>query len=214
MDPANEVREYNRAVPLVPLFPLELVLFPGVPLPLHIFEPRYKEMIGECLRDKSEFGIVRVVKDGIAAAGCTAGILQLVKQHDDGRMDILTEGRRRFEVIRLDQERDFLRGEVTFFEDEAGEAPSAAAQRAIRLYLDLLTLADVEAQEPPEPGPHLSFLITSGLPLELDFKQRLLESRSEAKRISLIVEYYEALVPRLQRALKARKRSGGNGHAV
>ena len=201
-------------MPLIPLFPLELVLFPGVPLPLHIFEPRYKEMIGEALRDRTEFGIVRVVKDGIAAAGCTAGILDVVKRHDDGRMDILTEGRRRFEVIALDKERSFLRGEVEFYDDEPSEASSTAAQRAIRLYLDLLALADVEAENPPEPGPNLSFLITSGLPLELDFKQQLLESRSEAKRIGLIVEYYEALVPRLERALKARKKSGGNGHAV
>jgi len=199
---------------LLPLFPLELVLFPGVPLPLHIFEPRYKEMIGECLREQSEFGVVRVVKDGIAAAGCTAAILDVLKRYDDGRMDILTEGRQRFEVVALDQERSFLRGEVAFFDDEPSEASTAASQHAIRLYLDLLALADVEAENPPEPGPQLSFLITSGLPLELDFKQQLLESRSEAKRVGLIVDYYEALVPRLKRALKARKKSGGNGHAV
>ena len=201
-------------MPLIPLFPLEVVLFPGVPLPLHIFEPRYKEMMGECLRDRAEFGVVRVVNDGIAAAGCTAAILDVIKRYDDGRMDILTEGRRRFETIALDQERSFLRGEVAFFDDEPSEASTTAAQRAIRLYLDLLALADVEAENPPEPGPNLSFLITSGLPLELDFKQQLLESRSEAKRIGLIVEYYESLVPRLKRALKARKKSGGNGHAV
>ncbi|HSE49130.1 MAG TPA: LON peptidase substrate-binding domain-containing protein [Terriglobales bacterium] len=201
-------------MPLLPLFPLEVVLFPGVPLPLHIFEPRYQEMIGECLRDRTEFGVVRVVNDGIAAAGCTAAILDVIKRYDDGRMDILTEGRRRFETIALDQERSFLRGEVAFFDDEPSEASTTAAQRAIRLYLDLLALADVEAENPPEPGPNLSFLITSGLPLELDFKQQLLESRSEAKRIGLIVEYYESLVPRLKRALKARKKSGGNGHAV
>ena len=201
-------------MPLIPLFPLEVVLFPGVPLPLHIFEPRYKEMMGECLRDRTEFGVVRVVNDGIAAAGCTAAILDVIKRYDDGRMDILSEGRRRFETIALDQERSFLRGEVAFFDDEPSEASTTAAQRAIRLYLDLLALADVEAENPPEPGPNLSFLITSGLPLELDFKQQLLESRSEAKRIGLIVEYYESLVPRLKRALKARKKSGGNGHAV
>ena len=200
---------------LLPLFPLEVVLFPGIPLPLHIFEPRYKEMIGEALRDKTEFGVVRVDQQGaVANVGCTATILDVVKQYDDGRMDILTEGRRRFELVGVDEERAFLRGDVVFFEDEAAEAPAAAAQRAIRLYLDLLALADVEAQNPPEPGPQLSFLITAGLPLELDFKQQLLESRSEPDRIALINEYYEALVPRLGRAIKARKKAGGNGHAV
>jgi len=202
-------------VALLPLFPLEVVLFPGIPLPLHIFEPRYKEMIGEALRDRTEFGVVRVDQQGaVANVGCTATILDVVKQYDDGRMDILTEGRRRFELVGVDEERAFLRGDVVFFEDEAAEAPAAAAQRAIRLYLDLLALADVEAQNPPEPGPQLSFLITAGLPLELDFKQQLLESRSEPDRIALINEYYEALVPRLGRAIKARKKAGGNGHAV
>ncbi|HTK94779.1 MAG TPA: LON peptidase substrate-binding domain-containing protein, partial [Terriglobales bacterium] len=75
---------------LLPLFPLEVVLFPGIPLPLHIFEPRYKEMIGEALRDRTEFGVVRVDQQGaVANVGCTATILDVVKQYDDGRMDIL-----------------------------------------------------------------------------------------------------------------------------
>ena len=199
-------------MPLLPLFPLEVVLFPGVPLPLHIFEPRYKEMIGECLRDESEFGVVRVSDKGVASIGCTATVLEVVKQYDDGRMDILTEGRRRFEIINVDQERAFLRGDVMFFDDERSTAPAAESQKAIRLYLDLLALADVEAQNPPEPGPQLSFLITTGLPLELDFKQQLLESRSEAERIGVIIEYYTALVPRLTHALQIRKKAGGNGH--
>ena len=197
---------------LLPLFPLELVLFPGVPLPLHIFEPRYKEMVGECLREHSEFGVVRVSDKGVASIGCTAAILEVVKRYDDGRMDILAEGRRRFEVVNVDQERAFLRGDVLFFDDERSEAPAAEAQKAIRLYLDLLAVAEVEAQNPPAPGPQLSFLITAGLPLELDFKQQLLESRSEAERIAVIIEYYTALVPRLTHALKLRKKAGGNGH--
>lgn len=201
-------------MPLLPLFPLEVVLFPGVPLPLHIFEPRYREMVGECLRDNLPFGVVRTGEGSLARSGCTAEVLEVVKRYDDGRMDILTEGRRRFTIVSLDEERAFLRGEVEYFDDEPGQPPVAEAQRAIRLYLDVLALADVEAENPPEPGPQLSFLITAGLPLDLDFKQRLLESRSEAERIALIVPYYEALVPRLQRALKARRKAGGNGHAM
>ena len=199
-------------MPLLPLFPLELVLFPGVPLPLHIFEPRYKDMIGECLREKSEFGVVRIAEQGIAAVGCTAGVVELVKTYDDGRMDILTEGRRRFEVVNIDEERAYLRGDVMYIEDEDERAAAPDAQKAIRLYLDLLALAEVDSQNPPEPGPNLSFAITGGLPLELDFKQQLLEMRSEADRIGAIIQYYEALVPRLTKALKIRKKAGGNGH--
>src|SRR5947209_19237850 len=81
---------------LLPLFPLELVLFPGMALPLHIFEPRYKEMIGECLEHDSAFGIVRAVEDGVAHVGCSAEVVTVVKRYDDGRLDIVTRGLRRF----------------------------------------------------------------------------------------------------------------------
>src|SRR4030081_2888884 len=93
---------------LLPLFPLDLVLFPGTSLPLHIFEPRYREMVSECLADKKHFGVVRAKDDGIAEIGCTAEIIDVTKKYDDGRMDILTIGRERFEVMQLNQERSFL----------------------------------------------------------------------------------------------------------
>jgi Lon protease-like protein len=93
---------------LLPIFPLDLVLLPGSPLPLHIFEPRYKEMIAECLEQKKPFGVVRASSDGVAEIGCTAEIVSVTKKYDDGRMDILTRGVERFEVIELNQDRSFL----------------------------------------------------------------------------------------------------------
>jgi Lon protease-like protein len=105
---------------LIPLFPLDVVLFPGTPLPLHIFEPRYKEMIGECLAQGLTFGVIRIVeRQGLADVGCTAEIVTVVKEYPDGQLDIVTEGRRRFELVRVDQERSFLRAEVLMLEDEA-----------------------------------------------------------------------------------------------
>jgi Lon protease-like protein len=77
---------------LLPLFPLDLVLLPAVPLSLHIFEPRYKEMINECLTQNRHFGIVRSKEEALASIGCTAEIINVMKTHPDGRMDILTEG--------------------------------------------------------------------------------------------------------------------------
>ena len=97
---------------LLPIFPLELVLLPGVPLPLHIFEPRYKEMIAECLEQKKPFGVVRASADGVADIGCTAEIMSVTKKYDDGRMDILTRGVERFEVIEVNEERAFLQAEI------------------------------------------------------------------------------------------------------
>ncbi|HET8667990.1 MAG TPA: LON peptidase substrate-binding domain-containing protein, partial [Terriglobales bacterium] len=104
---------------MVPIFPLDLVLFPGQPLPLHIFEPRYKEMIVQCLAQKAPFGIVRAKDDAIAEVGCTAEIIALTKRYDDGRMDIETAGRRRFEVLQINEEQEFLRAEIAYQDDEA-----------------------------------------------------------------------------------------------
>src|SRR5258708_16098924 len=93
---------------VIPLFPLDVVLFPGTPLPLHIFEPRYKEMIGECLAQQRTFGVVRALEEGLAEVGCTAEIVTVVKEYPDGRLDIVTEGRTRFELLVLNQQRPFL----------------------------------------------------------------------------------------------------------
>src|SRR5579862_9021171 len=100
---------------LLPLFPLQVVLLPGAELPLHIFEDRYKEMIGEVLRDHVEFGVVLANDKGIVNTGCTAIVDKVLRTYPDGRMDILTRGRRRFEIMRIDDERPFLRGAVEFF---------------------------------------------------------------------------------------------------
>ena len=127
---------------LLPLFPLEVVLLPEELLPLHIFEDRYKEMIGECLAAKSlgspgqEFGVVLAKKGEMEAVGCCARIVNLTRKYRDGRMDILTVGTRRFEVVLTNDEKPYLRGEVEFFEDETGAAVAeeADAQRAIDLF--------------------------------------------------------------------------------
>jgi hypothetical protein len=121
-------------VALLPLFPLEVVLLPGTPLPLHIFEPRYKEMIGECLANDAPFGVVRALDEGIAEVGCTAEIITVTKEYPDGRMDLIAEGRKRFEVLELNQERSFLRAEVLLVPDEPNAAAQEEKVRAIQLH--------------------------------------------------------------------------------
>ena len=199
---------------LLPLFPLELVLFPETPLPLHIFEPRYKEMIGECLAQKIPFGVVRAVEKGLAEVGCTAEILEVTKRYDDGRLDILTEGRRRFEVEQIDQDRTFLRATVHYFEDAPGAAAPREIARAAELQKELLALAGDTETAVETDHPQLSFQLAAAMPLDLDFKQTLLGMRSEPERLNSVIEYYETLLPRMRRAVKARKTAGGNGHAV
>lgn len=197
---------------LLPLFPLDVVLLPGTPLPLHIFEPRYKEMIGECLAQKSLFGIVRAVEQSLAEIGCTAEIVTVTKEYPDGRLDIVTEGRKRFELLRVDQERSFLRAEIVFLEDEPDTPPKDETTRAIQLHSEILSLAGAVQDLSAADQAMLSFYLAGSLPLDLDFKQKLLALRSESQRISLLVQYLEAALPKLRRATRTREKAGGNGH--
>ena len=201
---------------LLPLFPLELVLFPGMALPLHIFEPRYKEMIGECLQLDSAFGIVRAVEDGLAQVGCSAEVVTVVKRYEDGRLDIVTRGLRRFEIVEVNQERSFLQAEVTFLKDQS-DASADARRKALDLHQQLLLMAASGQTTPPilePPDDLLSFHLISQLPVDLDFKQTILSMPSEAQRLSTLIEYYEAILPKLGKMIQARKKSGGNGHVM
>jgi Lon protease-like protein len=200
-------------VPLLPLFPLEVVLFPNAPLPLHIFEPRYKEMIGECRAQSAPFGVVRAVEDGIAGIGCTADIVTVTKEYPDGRLDLLSEGRRRFEVIDLDRDRSFLRAEVMLLPDEPGAPTPEERARAVQVHREILSLAGVLQDVSSVDESTLSFHIAGSLPLDLDFKQKLLAMRSESERIPAVAEYLEGILPNLRRAARAREKAGGNGHA-
>jgi uncharacterized protein len=189
---------------LLPIFPLELVLLPGVPLPLHIFEPRYKEMIAECLEQKKPFGVVRASSDGVADIGCTAEIMSVIKKYDDGRMDILTRGVERFEVIEVNEDRSFLQAEISVVEDEPGRPAADMVTQAVRLHAEIAKLAGAEPSGPDEHAGDLSFLLAGSLPLDLDFKQNLLSTLSEAKRLEAVIGYLEAILPGLRRAARAR----------
>lgn len=189
---------------LLPLFPLDLVLLPGVPLPLHVFEPRYKEMIAECLDEKKPFGVVRASSEGVAEIGCTAEILEVTKRYDDGRMDILTRGVDRFEVLQVNEDRAFLQAEIMLIEDEPGVSPVQAVERAVQLHAEIIKLAGAEPAQPDGNANNLSFLLAGSLPLDLDFKQKLLTTLSEAKRLEAVIGYLQAVLPGLRRASKAR----------
>jgi Lon protease-like protein len=197
---------------LIPLFPLDIVLFPGTPLPLHIFEPRYKEMIGECLARHQTFGVIRALDQGLAEVGCTAEIVTVVKEYSDGRLDLVTEGRRRFELLGVNQDRSFLQAEVLLIDDDPATPSQDERSRAIQLHAELLAMAGAAQDLSPADPSALSFYLAGSLPLDLDFKQKLLALRSEPGRLSMLITYLETLIPNLHRAARAREKSGGNGH--
>src|SRR5215470_10482939 len=143
--------------PLLPLFPLDVVLFPGAPLPLHIFEPRYKEMIGECIEEKRLFGVIRVRENSLADVGCTAEIVAVTKRYDDGRMDIVTQGRERFELLEVNQERTFLRGEILYVSDDSEQPTGQEREQAIELHRQILALASAQQDLADGNDPPLSY---------------------------------------------------------
>jgi Lon protease-like protein len=198
---------------LLALFPLDLVLLPGVPLPLHIFEPRYKEMISECLERKQLFGVIRAQEKNLADIGCTAEILAVTKTYDDGRMDIVTQGRERFELLEINQERAFLQGEILYLRDDPQKASAEDTARAVELHKQILALANAEQDLSQADDAQLSYHLAGSLPLDLDFKQKMLGLRSESERIQAIIAYFESILPNLKRAVHIRKKAGGNGHA-
>jgi Lon protease-like protein len=189
-----------------------VVLFPGTPLPLHVFEPRYKELISECLEQKKTFGIVRAEEEGLADVGCTAEIVAVTKTYPDGRMDIVTEGRERFEVLEVDEQRSYLRGDVVYFQDDAENPSTQQIEHAIELHREILTMGGAQ-QSLPASEDKISFYLAGSLPLDLDFKQALLEMRSEAERIEAVITAFEAILPKLRRAVQSRQKASGNGHA-
>ena len=198
---------------LIPLFPLDLVLLPGVPLPLHIFEVRYKEMIKQCVDEKKHFGLIRMHDDTMATIGCTAEIIQVLKTYPDGRSDILTEGKRRFEVLETNQEKSFLQADVFFLEDDPEAAAKTDVETALRLHDEIMQLAGAETESHKEiDTTQLAYRLAGSLPFDPDFQQVLLEMNSEADRMQAIISFFERILPVLQRNARAKRKAGGNGH--
>ena len=195
------------------MFPLQVVLLPDAELPLHIYEDRDKEVIAEVLRDKIEFGVVLANDRGIVNTGCTATIERVLREYPDGRLDILTLGRRRFEIERVNEERAFLRGEVDYFDDDdvaLGEDESRA--RAIAGYNELRALTG----DSPLPGsetfdPQLSFRLARPIQ-DLGLRQALLTARSEAERLRQLAEFLPAFLIRQRRIEHVKQVAPRNGH--
>lgn len=174
----------------LPLFPLNVVLFPGMPLPLHIFEDRYKAMVADCIRENRPFGVVLMQNGGTGesggadepvAIGCTAEIAQ-VQPLEHGRMLILTVGRERFRVVELNYEKPYLIGLVEpaplVTDDEEWETAGAASLEPYIIdYMNKLALLgsfEVEPQQIPSDAEGLVYMAATLIQLPIDEKQSLL----------------------------------------
>jgi Lon protease-like protein len=199
----------------IPLFPLEVVLFPEAALPLHIFEDRYREMVNECLAEKIDFGVVCAQRAGLAVVGCMAEIIRVLEKYPDGRLDILCQGSKRFEIENLDNSRSFLQAEVDFLEDEGRPATRAMREQCLALHFEVLELMGGEKShrtfDLDEP---VAFRLAWASPTDLPFRIELLAMRSDAERTEKLTNFYRSMLPKLRRGVQASATAGRNGHVM
>jgi Lon protease-like protein len=194
------------------LFPLELVLLPSERVPLHIFEDRYKELIGECLEEESEFGLILETEEGLREIGTRTAVLEVIHTFDDGRMNVLVEGQARFRVTRLTEGRSFHTAEVEPVEDEGEAATPAEIEQVLAVFRRLVAVAEAEEIEEPTAGsPALSYELAARVDFGHELKQELLELRSERRRLHRLAELLERAVAGLTREAEVRERASGNG---
>jgi len=193
------------------LFLLEGVLLPTEQVPLHVFEPRYRELIRECLENESEFGWVLADDDGFRDVGCRAGLLGVLEEFDDGRLLVAVEGRQPFRVERLTSGRAFYTAEVESVEDDGSRGKPRDVSRALELYTSILETSDVEAEVPDAASAVLSYELAARIEFDAGPKQDLLELRSERERLARIIEILEETATQLAREKEARDRAAGNG---
>jgi Lon protease-like protein len=191
----------------LPLFPLQAVLFPGATLPLHIFEPRYREMVGRCLEHEEPFGICLILEGeevgepAIPRRVGTEAAIIASQRYPDGRYDIVVEGRRRFEVLRVDETRPYLRADVRFLEEPGGRSEPGLAEAVAKLFEGILETLELSGQAVIDDtwkdldARSLAYKVAAVLPVEEDEKQEILELPDVASRLRRIAE----LVMRVRR---------------
>ena len=203
----------------IPLFPLGLVLLPGMRLPLHIFEERYKQMITDCLADHRPFGIVLFDGQAIHSVGCMARVDKVIARYDDGRMDIMTRGGERFVIQELIEDRAYMEARVFFFDDAETVSPDDNLEEVIRSAMNLLKAAgEVDIGfDPSTVGgridpKQLSFTIAALEGFAPGERQGVLEMTAPAERLRKCVQVLSRIVARNRLTREIQKMIGGNGH--
>jgi ATP-dependent Lon protease len=199
---------------LLGIFPLGMVLLPGEVAPLHIFEPRYRLLVEERL-DGGEFGVVLADDDAVREHGCAARVTELVERLDNGRMNILVQGLRRFRVLELrepdDSENEYLRAVVAYYDDAESQVPEELSASVLAVYRKMLELMEVKAPHEPEGREPLSFRIASAVDFGAPLKQELLESVHEEWRLRTLLTVMRTLLPRLELRRDRQEAIRGNG---
>jgi Lon protease-like protein len=194
-----------------PLFPLGMVALPTELIPLHIFEERYKTMIGRCIEDGSEFGIVWMSEDGLRPIGCACEIAEIVERMDDGRINLIARGTRPFRIEARQEELPYPAGTVEFLEDRDEEPDAELADAAHTAYADLVNEATDRTPDRAEIDAMTAYQMAATVEFGLDAKQGLLDLRSEAARLRLVTRLFRAAIKRLDFVNRAQARARSNG---
>lgn len=195
----------------LPLFPLELVLVPGEPLPLHIFEPRYQELLDRCIDADEPFVLVLQDEQGLREIGCTAEITDVLERFPDGRANIVSMGREVVRLERVHDEQAYRSAIVTTVEDEPSEASEAAQTAALAAFTSLVDELPEQTPDAPEPGPGLSYALVARIDLGSEAKQDLLEERDEARRLEIVTGLLTEIRRGLVLTRETQERARRNG---
>jgi Lon protease-like protein len=199
-------------MPELGLFPLPLSIVPTERVPLHIFEPRYKELIGECIEERGEFGLVLAEDDGMREVGTRCTVVEVLQEFDDGRLNVVVEGGERFRVIELTDGSSFQTAEVEPFDDEPHEPPSSEEiDLACTTFRRLADVAESDVDDPSPDSDQLSFELAARVDFGPTLKQDLLELRSERARLRRLVELLEHAIEALALEREVRDRAATNG---
>jgi Lon protease-like protein len=194
-----------------PLFPLGLVLLPGEHVPLHIFEERYKQMIGECLDEQREFGILWLADDALKEVGCTARITRVLERFEDGRMNIVVEGATPFRLERRIGELAYPAGDIELLDDDPG-TDEAALERARTSYADLVEQVTETRPEPEALAELDAYGMAATLDIAASAKHALLELRTEPARLEQHEAHFDEAHKRIRTATRVAEQASGNGH--
>jgi Lon protease-like protein len=194
-----------------PLFPLGLVALPTEMVPLHIFEERYKTMIGRCLDEESEFGIVWMAEDGLRPIGCACEIAEVLERMEDGRINLIARGTRPFRIEARQEELPYPAGTVEFLEDRSEEPDESLSEDAHSAYADLVQQATDRTPDLEEIGAMTAYQMAATVEFGLDAKQGLLDLRSETARLRLVTRLFRAAIKRLDFVERAQARARSNG---
>ena len=197
----------------VGLFPLGLVLLPTEQIPLHIFEPRYRELIGECLDNEEPFGLVYADDDGVRRVGTLANVVEVTDRYEDGRLDIVVEGGDRFRLVDLTDGRSFHTGTIEPLADVDDPPPQADVDRALAVFRRLVDLTGAEVDVPAEVSGQPSFEIGSRFELAPELKLELLEEPSERRRLDRLCEILETIAAAVERQREVAALAQTNGRA-